>query len=293
MKKLLMVMVFLISTLGAPSAYAFDLVIDIPAIIQFVLKKVGDVSHQVKEVAHQVSTEVADAVAAAKRVEQIQQLITTYDQIVEAYNAVTEVRDTAGGVISSAVGMVDGATMMEYVELDKDGNVKTDKDGNVIKKPGMAFLPDSYEDGLRRVVNKGGNSTFLDEYSAPVRKYVEDMTDYNTDDKTELNKAQAVYNRSLAALAYQHATQRNTKIQSMIGEIKGAGEDKDVQDLQANMLGYQATLQNEQLKLQSLILLQQAQLNVEQQRTKQRRTEMMKVTIDPATVIAAGVAWAF
>ncbi len=287
MKRLLMVMVFLISTLSASSAYATGMpVIDIPAIIQFVVKMVTDVGHQVKEVAHQVSTEVSAAVAEAKRIEEVQQLVTTYDQIVEAYNAVTGLRDTAGGVVASAVGMVDGSTMMEYVELDKDGNV--------IKKSGMAYLPDSYEDGLQKVLNGGGNSTFMDGAADSIKSHIENMTGYNTDDKTELNKAQAIYNRSLAALAYQQASQRMAKIKEIQQKFKEHGtEDKDVQDFMANSATYDASLQNDQLKLQSLILLQQAQLDVEQQRTKQRRTEMMKMTITPGTVLAAGAAWVF
>jgi type IV secretion system protein VirB1 len=71
---------------GLTNGYAFDLVMDMTAIVQFVVKMVKDVAHQVK-------AEYADAVAAVKRAEEVQQLVTTYDQIVEAYTHLSKYKN--------------------------------------------------------------------------------------------------------------------------------------------------------------------------------------------------------
>jgi type IV secretion system protein VirB5 len=75
---------------------------------------------------------------------------------------------------------------------------------------------------------------------------------------------------ALSQSAYQNTSQRFAALQQLITMIGAAGDAKAIQDLQGRVSAEQAMLQNEQIKLQTLYQMAQADQWAQQQRARER-----------------------
>jgi type IV secretion system protein VirB5 len=75
---------------------------------------------------------------------------------------------------------------------------------------------------------------------------------------------------ALSQSAYQNTSQRFAALQQLITTIGAAGDTKAIQDLQGRVNSEQAMLQNEQIKLQTLYQMAQADQWAQQQRARER-----------------------
>jgi hypothetical protein len=98
-----------------------------------------------------------------------------------------------------------------------------------------------------------------------------------SDNKMKMDDARAAYNRTLSELAYKQAGERRVAIKGYSDVLSSSNPNKDnldlkdITDLQARILSTQLELVNEQLKLQSLAVIQKSQEQVEQQMLKKQR----------------------
>lgn len=156
------------------------------------------------------------------------------------------------------------------------------------------YLPDSYEEGMKFAIGEAGNGVDLSGAFGGVMGHIADGANLTSDQKLEDNQRQSALNRSLAELAYKQASGRRPNLEALIDNIDHDAKDlKDTADLQARIQAQQALIANEQIKVNSLILLQEAQYRVEKQREKERRIETLSMPSGVlGTAVAAGVAWA-
>jgi hypothetical protein len=75
---------------------------------------------------------------------------------------------------------------------------------------------------------------------------------------------------ALTQTAYRNTSQRFTALQQLITMIGAAADTKAIQDLQSRVSAEQAMLQNEQIKLQSLYQMAQADQWARQQQARER-----------------------
>lgn len=105
-----------------------------------------------------------------------------------------------------------------------------------------------------------------------------------SDNKMEMDDARAAYNRTLSELAYKQAGERRVAIKGYSDVLSSSNPNKDnldlkdITDLQARIQSTQLELLNEQLKLQSLAVIQQAQEQVEEQMLKKQRLAAMSLS---------------
>lgn len=158
----------------------------------------------------------------------------------------------------------------------------------------QGYLPDSYEEGMKFAIGGAGNGVDLSGAFGNLMGHIADAANLTSDQKLEQNQMQSALNRSLAELAYKQASGRRPNLEALADNIDHDAKDlKDTADLQARILAQQALIANEQIKVSSLILLQEAQYRVEKQREKERRLETLSMPDGViGTAVAAGVAWA-
>lgn len=75
---------------------------------------------------------------------------------------------------------------------------------------------------------------------------------------------------TLSQTAYANTSRRFAALQALIDTIGSSGDVKAIQDLQGRIGSEQVMLQNEQIKLQSLYQISEAQQRSEEQRTRER-----------------------
>lgn len=92
---------------------------------------------------------------------------------------------------------------------------------------------------------------------------------------------QFALNRALSEDAYKAASERIASIQTLIDQVNGVPDQKDVLDLQARIQGEQVMVQNELAKLTSVSQLQVAQDSI---RAQQAREIVMKSVSSPGGV---------
>ncbi|WEF31466.1 P-type DNA transfer protein VirB5 [Pseudoduganella chitinolytica] len=192
---------------------------------------------------------------ARQMVQQYQELQNQYNQAVRTFNSMSGVR----GMES----LVNNPALRRY--LPNEWNQAM----NLLTAPG------SYTQ-LRTNVNsiKSGaefmdiGDTSLDPGSDAGRSFV-------------ASQNQVALNRALSEEGYKQASDRIAAIQTLIGRLGSTPDAKDVADLQARIQGEQAMVQNELVKLSALAQLQQAQRDIQQQRS---REIIMRATKSPTGI---------
>jgi hypothetical protein len=143
-------------------------------------------------------------------------------------------------------------------------------------------LPDDYTAGLQKVVDGSvpvaGELSTASTFEIITGRIGEAFgMEAGSDNKMKMDDARAAYNRTLSELAYKQAGERRVAIKGYSDVLSSSNPNKDnldlkdITDLQARILSTQLELVNEQLKLQSLAVIQKSQEQVEQQMLKKQR----------------------
>lgn len=156
---------------------------------------------------------------------------------------------------------------------------------------GDGYLPDHYDQQLKLVDAGLGNGKTVDVLSTfqKVALHITDAVGITSDDVLEENNKQAGLNRSLAEMAYTQGSMRHAYLVGMESDINSAEEAKDIMDVQARIQLMQTQVANEQIKVNSLAVLQASQEAVERQRRKEARLESLKMKdmlVSGATALA-------
>lgn len=122
------------------------------------------------------------------------------------------------------------------------------------------YLPDDY-----KTAEPTGMQDFIEDI-APAS-----VTAMINGDLLERDKNQAAINRALGELAYKQASNRFTDLQSLVdkAESDSLEKPKERENLMARIQAEQLMLQNEQIKLASIAIAQQAEAQLVREKKKQ------------------------
>ena len=196
---------------------------------------------------------VFDAGAIAKHVEQIGKLteqiktmqaqLTQAKQLYESFNKLTDVNDVA--------------SLLGSDEFRK-------------------HLPKEFGE-IEKIVSGGGGSlaSVVDRYLDQNRAY--QGGDANSFYRTELDRIarQTGAKHSIGQSVYDTASKRIDGLEELRRKITASKDAKDVLDLSARIQAEQALLQNEVLRMQGLAMVQQARGEMDGQRAKERRRQLV------------------
>ncbi|MCP4564116.1 MAG: P-type DNA transfer protein VirB5 [Bosea sp.] len=196
---------------------------------------------------------VFDAGAIAKHVEQIGKLteqiktmqaqLTQAKQLYESFNKLTDVNDVA--------------SLLGSDEFRK-------------------HLPKEFGE-IEKLVSGGGGSLagVVDRYLDQNRAY--QGGDANSFYRSELDRIarQTGAKHSIGQSVYDTASKRIDGLEELRRKITASKDAKDVLDLSARIQAEQALLQNEVLRMQGLAMVQQARGEMDGQRAKERRRQLV------------------
>jgi type IV secretion system protein VirB5 len=122
------------------------------------------------------------------------------------------------------------------------------------------YLPDDY-----KTADPTGMQDFVEDI-APAS-----VSAMMTGDLLERDKKQAAINRALGELAYKQASNRFSDLQSLVDKAGSSSLDKpkERENLMARIQAEQLMLQNEQIKLASIAIAQQAEAQLVREKKKQ------------------------
>jgi type IV secretion system protein VirB5 len=203
---------------------------------------------------------VIDLTAIAKQIESIAQLKAQLD----ALNQQIEQAQQLYGSLNKLTNMADVATVLNDPDVRK-------------------ALPSDFT-AIESLLK--GNST--DTFGDSAAKFLQENSTYRTsaDDfyAQELSRVQTqnAGHMSLGQQIYDAATKRIDGIDQLRQQISTASDAKDVADLQARLQAESAFLQNDVLRMEGLKMVQQAQVQVDEQRKAEdwrRRMDAIKAAL--------------
>lgn len=193
---------------------------------------------------------VFDGANLAQQIQQVASWVQQYQQMVDQFNQMKAQYDSLNG----SRGM---ASLVNNPALRK-------------------YLPDDYQ----TILNSGyGNSTAI-RASAKVLGVDETYIDAATDTAKafDSNATQGALNRATAEEGYKQASKRFDTIQVLLDKVNAAPDAKDIADLQARIQAEQVMMQNENVKLNMMAQLAQAQRDLAAQRAIEINMKSSKVT---------------
>jgi type IV secretion system protein VirB5 len=187
---------------------------------------------------------VIDQTAIAKQIESIAQLKSQLD----ALNQQLQQAQQLYGSLNKITNMADVASLLNNPSIRK-------------------ALPQDFN-AIEGLFKGSGTGVF----GASASKYLESNSSYRTDANDfyaqELTRAQTqnAGQMSLGQQIYDAATKRIDGIDQLRQQISSAADAKDIADLQARLQAESAFLQTDVLRMQGLQMVQQAQVQVDDQR---------------------------
>jgi type IV secretion system protein VirB5 len=187
---------------------------------------------------------VIDQTAIAKHIESISQLKSQLDTL----NQQLQQAEQLYGSLNKLTNMADIASVLN------DSSVRR-------------ALPHDFQ-AVASVLNGSGGGVFGDSSS----QFLDNNSIYRTSaDDFYAEELSRLQNRnagqmSLGQQIYDAATKRIDGIDKLRQQISAAGDAKDIADLQARLQAETAFLQNDVLRMQALRMIQEAQVQVDEQR---------------------------
>ncbi|MBX5152922.1 P-type DNA transfer protein VirB5 [Rhizobium lentis] len=187
---------------------------------------------------------VIDQTSIAKQIESITQLKSQLDTL----NQQLQQAQQLYGSLNKITNMADIASLLNEPSIRK-------------------ALPQDFN-AIETLFKGAGSGVF----GSSASKYLEDNSTYRTDANDfyaqELSRIQNqnAGQMSLGQQIYDAATKRIEGIDELRQKISGAADAKDVADLQARLQAETAFLQSDVLRMQALQMIQQAQVQVDEQR---------------------------
>ncbi|RFB82018.1 P-type DNA transfer protein VirB5 [Rhizobium leguminosarum bv. trifolii] len=187
---------------------------------------------------------VIDQTSIAKQIESIAQLKSQLDTL----NQQLQQAQQLYGSLNKITNMADVANLLNDPSIRK-------------------ALPQDF-DAIEGLFKGSGSGVF----GSSTSKFLQDNSTYRTDaDDFYAQELSRIQNRnagqmSLGQQIYDAATKRIGGIDELRQKISGAADAKDIADLQARLQAETAFLQTDVLRMQGLQMVQQAQVQVDEQR---------------------------
>ncbi|OWV71184.1 type IV secretion system protein VirB5 [Rhizobium sp. R339] len=187
---------------------------------------------------------VIDQTSIAKQIESITQLKSQLD----ALNQQLQQAQQLYGSLNKITNMADIASLLNDPSIRK-------------------ALPQDF-DAIEELLKGSGGGVF----GSSASKFLQDNSIYRTDaDDFYAQELSRIQNQnagqmSLGQQIYDAATKRIGGIDELRQKISGAADAKDIADLQARLQAETAFLQTDVLRMQGLQMVQQAQVQVDDQR---------------------------
>lgn len=187
---------------------------------------------------------VIDQTAIAKQIESIAQLKSQLDTLKEQLQQAQALY----GSLNKVTNMADVATLLNEPSIRQ-------------------ALPEDFR-AVASVLNGTGAGVFADsaeQFRNNNSIYRTSANDFYAEELLRLQNRNAGQ-MSLAQQVYDRATTRIDGIDQLRQQISTASDAKDIADLQARLQAETAFLQNDVLRMQALRMIQQAQVQVDEQR---------------------------
>lgn len=187
---------------------------------------------------------VIDQTAIAKQIESIAQLKSQLDTLKEQLQQAQALY----GSLNKVTNMADVATLLNEPSIRQ-------------------ALPEDFR-AVASVLNGTGAGVFADsaeQFRNNNSIYRTSANDFYAEELLRLQNRSAGQ-MSLAQQVYDRATTRIDGIDQLRQQISTASDAKDIADLQARLQAETAFLQNDVLRMQALRMIQQAQVQVDEQR---------------------------
>jgi hypothetical protein len=298
MNKKLLMLIIALGCMNVSRAYADMLVWDVPTEIATAETASAATEGAAASTADAGINAEGHALTAATDeagfIEQAMQYVKEAQQWVEQKVSWVKEQTLLGQGVTEAIAMKD--KLQEQVsKLTALRSAGEGAMAKVLNDENVDHLPDDYTAGLQNAadaindptkqgalaaVGEGKTATLFETVTGRIG---EAFGIGGSDEKLKLDNAAAAYNRTLSELAYLQAGQRRVAIKGYSDVLSSKNPEaanldiKDITDLQARIQSTQLELVNEQLKLQSLAIMQKAQEQVAQQMAKQQRLAFLGV----------------
>ncbi|WLB24152.1 P-type DNA transfer protein VirB5 [Bradyrhizobium japonicum] len=138
-------------------------------------------------------------------------------------------------------------------------------------------LPQQFSDIERLVAGQGGGNfaNAIDHYLSQNRLYTGNSGNSYYQSELDRIARQTGAKHSMGQAVYDTASQRIDALEELRARISSATDAKEVLDLSARLQAEQALLQNDVLRMQGLAMIQQARAEMDGQRERERRRQLV------------------
>ena len=149
--------------------------------------------------------------------------------------------------------------------------------GSLVNNPALRkYLPDDWQSTMN-LLSEPGQYGGLSGSISQIRQasQIASLADSGLSSGSRVGQAfvgaqtQAAMNRGLGEAGFAAASDRIAAIQTLLDQVNGAPDQKDILDLQARIQAEQAMVQNETVKLALMTQLQQAQRDIQAQQARE------------------------
>ena len=138
-------------------------------------------------------------------------------------------------------------------------------------------LPQQFSDIERLVTGQGGGNfaDAIEHYLSQNRAYAGNSGNSYYQSELDRIARQAGAKHSMGQAVYDTASQRIDALEELRARIRSASDAKEILDLSARLQAEQALLQNDVLRMQGLAMIQQARMDMDAQRERERRRQLV------------------
>ncbi|MGR4928221.1 type IV secretion system protein [Bradyrhizobium sp. CAR08] len=137
-------------------------------------------------------------------------------------------------------------------------------------------LPQQFSEIERLVAGQGGNfADAIDHYLTQNRAYAGNSGNSYYQSELDRIARQTGAKHSMGQAVYDTASQRIDALEELRTRISSATDVKETLDLSARLQAEQALLQNDVLRMQGLAMVQQARMDMDGQRERERRRQLI------------------
>jgi type IV secretion system protein VirB5 len=137
-------------------------------------------------------------------------------------------------------------------------------------------LPQQFSDIERLVAGQGGNfADAINRYLSQNRVYAGNSGNSYYQSELDRIARQTGAKHSMGQAVYDTASQRIDALEELRARISSATDAKEVLDLSARLQAEQALLQNDVLRMQGLAMIQQARVEMDGQREREKQRELV------------------
>ncbi|WP_271597450.1 MULTISPECIES: P-type DNA transfer protein VirB5 [unclassified Bradyrhizobium] len=138
-------------------------------------------------------------------------------------------------------------------------------------------LPQQFSDIERLVAGQGGGNfaDAINHYLAQNRAYTGNSGNSYYQSELDRIARQTGAKHSMGQAVYDAASQRVDALEELRARISSATDAKEILDLSARLQAEQALLQNDVLRMQGLAMIQQARMDMDGQREREKQRQLV------------------